>query len=643
MVIAPLGSPRILIAHPPTLARYRSLVNTGAPSAVRFKAMVDRQVGGASIYAFAPWYAALMGQITGQASYCTYAVSRTDNFVASEELLINSNQRATVAYDSYLEVGPTIGNVAMVYDWCRSAMTDAQRARWRAYANQAVWNVWNHQNARWGTTSYAWTGWSVDNPSNNYYYSFLQATMLLGLATHGENAQAQDWIHKFRTEKIQSQLVPTFTRDLQGGGSREGTGYGTALMNLWQLYDWWEKSTTERIADLTPHTRASIPAMLHSIVPTLDRLTPTGDHARDETAQLFDYHRAYLQTLMRLYPNDRVSGAARSLLAASSVQQMSQPFMYVNDFLYDTTDIPAEPLAALGTAYWASGSGQFSMRGAWTRDAVYSNLICGPYSESHAHRDQGSFTLYRGAWLAQDANIDSRSGIVQDEAFHNLVRFFHGSNEVRQGWNRSCDMLALDDNATYSYGLARVTPMYGASGSVAKWEREYLFIKPATVVVFDRVSTASGVRRVFSMNLPGMPSVAGNAAALTVAGKRLDVTAIAPANLTLRAQPWAALGGPGAELRAGNTATLLEAEHAAGTDTAFLNVLATDQSVTQASPSHTAAQTGVELRMADGRTVLLRFGNTATGGQITVRNPQGVVTLDQTLQTTVQTLPLMAM
>ena len=152
-------------------------------------------------------------------------------------MLINSNQRATVAYDSYLEVGPTIGNVAMVYDWCRSAMTDAQRARWRAYANQAVWNVWNHQSARWGATSSAWTGWSVDNPSNNYYYSFLQATMLLGLATHGENAQAQDWIHKFRTEKIQGQLVPTFTRDLQGGGSREGTGYGTALMNLWQLYD----------------------------------------------------------------------------------------------------------------------------------------------------------------------------------------------------------------------------------------------------------------------------------------------------------------------------------------------------------------------------------------------------------------------
>ena len=56
-----------------------------------------------------------------------------------------------------------------------------------------------------------------------------------------------------------------------------------------------------------------------------------------------------------------------------------------------------------------------------------------------------------------------------------------------------------------------------------------------------------------------------------------------------------------------------------------------------------ATQTGVELRLVDGRTVLLRFANTATGGQITVRNAQGAVIMDQTLPTTVQTLPLMAM
>ena len=99
-----------------------------------------------------------MTQVTGNASYCTFAVNLTDNFVKSEEALINQNQPATVAGDSYLDVGHDIGNLALVYDWCRPQMTDAQRTRWRNYGNQTIWNVWNYPNATWGNTKYPWTG-----------------------------------------------------------------------------------------------------------------------------------------------------------------------------------------------------------------------------------------------------------------------------------------------------------------------------------------------------------------------------------------------------------------------------------------------------------------------------------------------------
>jgi hypothetical protein len=215
-----------------------------------------------------------MGQVTGAASYCSYAVTQTESFVQSEEALINANQRAVVAEDSYLEVGPLIGNLALVYDWCRANMTTAQRSCWVTYANQAVWNVWHHNDAQWGNATYPWSGWSVDNAVNNYYYSLLEATMLLGLATQGENTQANAWLQQFRTTKIENQLIPTFTRDLTGGGSREGTGYGTAMKNLWRLYDWWERSTDERLANRTPHTLASMAHLMHSIVPTLDKLAP---------------------------------------------------------------------------------------------------------------------------------------------------------------------------------------------------------------------------------------------------------------------------------------------------------------------------------------------------------------------------------
>ncbi len=51
-----------------------------------------------------------------------------------------------------------------------------------AYAGQTVWNIWNYQNATWGGRPYPWTGWSTDNPGDNYYYSFLAATMYWALA-----------------------------------------------------------------------------------------------------------------------------------------------------------------------------------------------------------------------------------------------------------------------------------------------------------------------------------------------------------------------------------------------------------------------------------------------------------------------------
>ena len=41
------------------------------------------------------------------------------------------------------------------------------------------------------------------------------------------------------------------------------------------------------------------------------------------------------------------------------------------------------------------------------RQKIYAGLaiVAGPYNESHAHQDQGSFTLFSGDWLAVTANI----------------------------------------------------------------------------------------------------------------------------------------------------------------------------------------------------------------------------------------------
>ena len=225
--------PRIYLSR--NKARLASALTANTPAAARFKSKVDLWYGGSSIWGFEAWNGALLSAVSGDSKYCVKSVATIDKQVTDAEAAIRAGQKPAVASDSYLHTGEMIGDLALVYDWCYAQVSSSQRSRWIAYANQTIYNVWNPTAAKWGTTTFTWTGWSTNNPSDNYYYSFLRGTMLLGLATRGENTQADAWLTTFRDEKILGQLVPTFNADLTGGASREGTGYGVAMRGLFEL------------------------------------------------------------------------------------------------------------------------------------------------------------------------------------------------------------------------------------------------------------------------------------------------------------------------------------------------------------------------------------------------------------------------
>jgi PKD repeat protein len=631
--------PKILLNHAPTLNCLRSMAVANRASFTKFKAFVDREIAGGlgtyTMYGYEDWYAALLYRVTGETRYRDFAIARAEKSVAAEEALIASGERAAVSHDSYLYVGSTVGNLALVYDWCYDNLTPAQRTRWIAYMNQAVSNVWNPETASWGGQVMPWSGWSIDNPSNNYYYAFLRATMLAGLATSGENNRAQDWLNKFRTDKIGKELVPTFTRDLAGGGSREGTGYGTAMKSLFQLYDWWERSTGERIATLTPHALDSQAWMIHNIVPTLDRLVPVGDQARESSVALFDYHREYLLALISLFPQERMSTAAKTLLDQSTEPEMQYGFELFADYLYQPPALPTGSFKDLATTYWSSGTGEVMMRANWTdKNAAYAHFSCGPFTESHAHRNQGSFLIYRGEWLAPSNNIYTHSGIQQGEALNNLVRIVQGGNTIMQDGGQHCDLAALADTPLYTYLAAKVTPMYGSHPGVTKVEREYLFIKPDTFVVLDRVGSATGTQRVWTLNLPGTPtSVQGDQLSYTGGlGNRLDVHRVAPQGLSyLVTDPMTDFD----EIW-NQSAKQVNVTDGAGTQTIFLHVLGTNGSVKLTTAANVSGQTGVRIDLADGRVAVVRFANNALGGTLTLTGADGSTLSSGALPTSVQ-------
>ncbi|MCB9592706.1 MAG: hypothetical protein H6719_08230 [Sandaracinaceae bacterium] len=573
-------------------ARLRARID--GPAGARFVEIADIEHDApGTIYAFEPWYAALLGQLTGDAGRCADAIAWTDAFVADEEARIASGERPEVSGDSYLYVGPTIGSLALVYDWCFDDVTAEQRARWIAYANQAVHNVWNHETATWGGASMPWSGWSVDNPANNYFYSFLRATMLLGLATEGENDRADEWLRIFRDDKIAGQLVPTFERDLVGGGSREGTGYGTALRELFELYVLWQESTGERIADLTGHTRASLPHLLHAIVPGGSHLVPVGDHARESTAALFDYHRHYLLLLAELERDDpRLSGVAYGFLREGPLPRMEQPFMAVYDFLHDDPEVASRPLSELAAAYHGTGTGQFYLRSSWETDATLLHVVGGPLTESHAHEDQGSFLLWHEGWLAYDTNVESRSGIRQEPEMHDLVRLVRGGSTMAQRRERSPSAaLAWRDAGPFAWVAVDAAPVYD-DAAVRSLRRDVVFIRPGAVVVVDRIDVASEITPVWQLQVPTTPTVTD--ASVVAGGLRVQRIAPAASAIASRVVDWAATD---AEMSGGYR---VELEARAGGPTTYVHVLSVDGAVTAQSAR---GALGVDLTLADGRAV----------------------------------------
>ena len=195
---AQAGSPRAPVAPmTPGIPLDLSWVDRRSPQFARFRDWVDSAVAGRPGYAFAARDAALLYRLEPKPKYCKLAVDMVEAEVREAEAAIAAGRAPAIAGDSYLEVGPRIADLALTLDTCKELVDDAMRKRWSAYAEQAVWNVWHHVRAQWGDTPRPWTGWSVDNPGNNYYYSFVEATLYWALASgNGE------WIQFLREEKI---------------------------------------------------------------------------------------------------------------------------------------------------------------------------------------------------------------------------------------------------------------------------------------------------------------------------------------------------------------------------------------------------------------------------------------------------------
>lgn len=501
-----------------------SYVDEQSLAFARFKVWVDDAVAGDPGYAFSATDAAYLFRLTGQAPYAALAVEMVEAQVSDAETAIAFHAAPEVASDSYLHVGDMIRDLALTYDWCGDALTPAQRTRWGAYAEHAVWNVWHPDQATWGGQAFPWSGWSVDNPANNYYYSFVQATMYWGLAD--DNAT---WLALLSDAKLP--LLETYAATLQGGGSQEGTGYGLSHRTLFSLYRLWRDATGIDLANANAHLTDSIAWWIHATVPTLDRVAPIGDQSRVSVPNIYDYHRDLMLEARAATDEPAAKAHASWWLHSISTAQMQSGFNLRHDLL-DAGENGSPPTELV---YHATGTGQLFARTGWDTGAMWLQFAAGPYVESHAHQDQGSFTLFEGDWLAVTENIWTHSGIQQGTAMANVVRFERNGAIVQQHVNTGSTMTVTAGEAGAVHIDADLTPAYAGDPAVGRWQRTLDFAN-RKLRIHDAFTVGNGTTAIFAVNVPVRPTITGSVA---TAG-HLFVRVLSPANATLRAIEWSA-------------------------------------------------------------------------------------------------------
>lgn len=515
-----------------------SYVDTNSPEFARFKAYVDRGVSGDFDYGFSAADAAYMYRITGQAQYATLAVSLVDAQVTAAESAIAGGHAPDIAGDSYLDVGPMLLDLALAYDWCATTTTSQQRTRWSAYAEQAVWNVWHPTQAQWQGHAYPWSGWAIDQPGNNYFYSFTEATMVWGLA---ENSST--WLNLLATDKLPA--LQNYFAQINGGGSQEGTGYGLSHRVLFSLYRTWRDAAAGHhdVANTNSHLTDSIAWWIHATVPTRDRVAAIGDQSRVSEPVIYDYHRDLMLEARAMTTNATAKSNASWWLHAISDQTMQSSFNYRHNLL--PTGDAGTPPASL--TYYAPGTGQLFSRTGWDTGALWLQFAAGPYVQSHAHQDQGSFTLFQGDWLAVTENIWTHSGIQQGTDTNNVIRFEHNGAIVPQREGTTSSMTVTPGANGDVHAVANLTPAYGAGSAVTSWQRTIDFAT-RKLTVHDAFAMTSGTQAIFQVNLPTQPIINGK----TAKAGALTIRVLSPANATLSALDWTTQNTPGdIEFRSG--------------------------------------------------------------------------------------------
>jgi hypothetical protein len=516
-----------------------------------------------------------------------------------------------------------------------------------------------------------------EHPTSNYFAGYYAAKALAALALEGEHAKAaelwDEWLALQRTA-VGSHLgiAPYYTRYLDGGGWIQGWQYGPlAVRNMIEpsLAAMTAKGL-DLVDDAARPYRYAVNNALHLMHFSTPSLTMMDD--RDELASFnpADPGRCpsnarvpvstalTLTEMLRRWPAQTVTGVDvapyfQSFTRAVRSIQAPEPWQ---DMLYWDNAAPEQDFTTLPERSYLA-TNYVSMRSDWSTSATVATLRAVAFSDrdnTHQHPDGGSLAITRGnggsrgAWTTDVPFLVNPSFLMRcygtmpmpsawQESLRTDLLSTAGARSTLNGFRNSTTagqsiliyqdatpeprvrIRTFEDRDGFVFTRAEyLQDLFPAASGITEWSRDLVFIRPSTLVVYDRTSSGGvAADPHLSWHFAPTPSLVASPAGTT----RYDVadgavfkgaiTTVLPANATVTAPQ---------NFFASNKLFGIQVRGPAEPSTRWLTVFDTAASsaqVANASRIESMNASGVLLVPPSGDNTVVLFGRGAAGTPIT--------------------------
>jgi hypothetical protein len=372
------------------------------------------------------------------------------------------------------------------------------------------------------------------NPIGNYYIrGYLTGVIFTAYATDSDNPRARAGGDlKPLASNLLMQTFTTMQNFLPGGYGPQGTYSEGTNQDMLQPFDVWKRVTATDGAtqDLAPQLEWDanlVPATIHGTKPDRSTFYDGGDW-NDMPPHPATPLIASMRAFVKYQPSHAMAAYARQLLADVGAP-VDGP----------KADYKSGP-GVFPLSYKAKFTGPVYARSDWGTDAVWVSFAAGPIFEDHQHRDQGHFTIQKGAdYLVINAG---GYGIDDTVPWHNTLGFDdRGAGGLivyppgQGNWGSEVRTGKYVDGGTFVYAQSDIADAYvnndGVRNSVTQAVRTFVYVRPDIVVVHDRTLTANAnVKKYFSINFGGSFAQAGSVYSAVVGQSKVFMQPLLPAN-----------------------------------------------------------------------------------------------------------------